>query len=558
MYLGGNVVGEEKITVTIGGKDFEVEAGTRLDALTKKAAPSENGPYLGAWVDHTLTELTGTVTRSCNVRFVDIGDKEGNLMYARSLCLVFVRAARELFRDARITIEYSVNGGLYAEIHAPIKHKDVVALEARMRAIVREDSPFVRRTVSKEEAMAIFEKDGQMDKVRLLSYRPFDYFNLYENGGYKDYFYGLMAPSTGYLKQFRIFASYPGVILYYPRHDRDYAPEKFKKEPKLSAVFREAKRWARILGCENVCDLNELVDNGGIGEFIRVNEALHEKKNIEIAENCCKDEGEKRLILIAGPSSSGKTTFAQRLSIHLRVLGKRPVSISVDNYYKSRSDIPLDEDGKPDLEHLNAIDVQRFNEQLLALLQGEEVELVRYDFATGRHVPGRTLRLTPDQPIIVEGIHGLNPGLTPMLTDDMKYKIYITALTHLNLDDHNRISSNDCRLIRRLVRDSKYRSASGEITLEMWESVQKGEQRFIFPFLGEADMVFNSMLVYELAVLKKYALPLINAVDAQSPYFNEAARLRKFLNYFTSLRDESDIPTTSILREFIGSSCFIY
>jgi len=289
-----------------------------------------------------------------------------------------------------------------------------------------------------------------------------------------------------------------------------------------------------------------------------VNEALHEKKIIEIAENCCKNEGEKRLILIAGPSSSGKTTFAQRLSIHLRVLGKRPVSVSVDNYYKDRSRVPLDEDGKPDLEHLDAIDVQQFNEQLLALLQGEEVQLIRYDFGIGRHVPGRTIRIAPDQPIIVEGIHGLNPGLTPMLPDDMKYKIYITALTHLNLDDHNRIFSTDCRLIRRLVRDSKFRSASGEKTLEMWESVQKGEKRFIFPFFEEADAIFNSMLVYELSVLKKYALPLINAVDAQSPYFNEAARLRKFLNYFLALKDESDIPTTSILREFIGSSCFIY
>jgi uridine kinase len=550
-------VGNEKITVTIDGKDFETEAGTRLDALVKRAAPSNNGPYLGAWVDNTLTELTGQVTRSCSVRFIDIKEKEGNLMYARSLCFVFIRAARGLFPGVRVTIEHSVNGGVYAEIHAPTKQRDIAALEAKMRQIVEEDSAFVRRTVTREEAMALFEKDGQMDKVRLLSYRPFDYFNLYENGGIADYFYGLMVPSTGYLKQFRLFSSYPGVIIYYPRYDRDYAPDKFRREPKLSAVFREAKRWARILNCENVCDLNDLVDSGGISDFIRVNEALHEKKIIEIAENCCKDEG-KRLILIAGPSSSGKTTFAQRLTIHLRVLGKRPVSVSVDNYYKCRADIPADEDGKPDLEHLKAIDVEQLNEQLLGLLQGEEVAMQRYDFALGRHVPGRTLRIEPDQPIIVEGIHGLNPDLTPLLPDDMKFRIYVTALTQLNLDDHNRISSTDCRLIRRLVRDSKFRSSSGENTLDMWKSVKKGEKRFIFPFHREADMIFNSMLVYEFAVLKKYALPLINAVDAQSPYFNEAARLRKFLNYFISLKDESDVPTTSILREFIGSSCFIY
>lgn len=548
----------QKIMVKLNGKEQEVASGSTLLELAQMAAPSASGPYVGAWVDSTLSELTSRITKPCEVRFIDMLDIEGNLMYMRSLCFVFIRAARELFGDARVTIEHSVGGGLYAEIHAPLKSKDVEAVEARMHAIVEEDSPFVRHTVSREEAMALFEKDGQLDKVRLLAYRPFDYFNLYENGGIEDYFYGLMVPSTGYLTQFRLFAYYPGIVIYYPRHDAEYAPEKYRKEPKLSAVFREAKRWSRILSCENVCDLNELVDTGGISEFIRVNEALHEKKIIEIAENCCRNEGERRLILVAGPSSSGKTTFAQRLSIHLRVLGKKPVSISVDNYYKNRADIPPDEDGKPDLEHIEAIDVQRFNDHLLALLQGEEVELWQYDFASGMHVPGRRLKIQPDQPLIVEGIHGLNPDLTPMVPDDIKFKVYVSALTQLNLDDHNRISSTDCRLIRRLVRDSKFRASDAEKTLSMWASVQKGEKRFIFPFLGEADMIFNSTLVYELAVLKKYALPVVNAVNEDSAFFNETRRLRKFLNYFVSMEDETDIPTTSIMREFIGSSCFVY
>jgi len=287
-----------------------------------------------------------------------------------------------------------------------------------------------------------------------------------------------------------------------------------------------------------------------------VNEALHEKKIIEAAEEITREGKEKRLILIAGPSSSGKTTFAQRLSIHLRVLGKRPVSISVDNYYRSRGEIPRDALGMPDLEHIDAIDVSLFNEQIFALFQGAEVELPRFDFQLGRRVPGPKLQISSQQPIIVEGIHGLNPALTPIIPDDIKYRIYVSALTQLNLDDHNRIPGTDCRLLRRLVRDQKFRNSSAERTLGMWESVRRGEERFIFPFQEEADMIFNSTLVYEIAVLKKYALPVIETVQEQSEHFSEASRLRKFLNYFTALEDESDIPITSILREFIGESCF--
>jgi uridine kinase len=547
---------EEAVLVEYDGKRHEVKIGTTLQSLAGQAKPSNRGPYVAARVNGVLAELTNKIYKPCTVQFIDSMDKEGNLMVLRGLCFVLVRAARELFAGARVTIEHSLGGGLYAEIHTKISSHDVEALEKRMHEIAEEDSPFVRHTVSTEEAMELFERDGQPDKVRLLAYRPFDFFRLYENGGVQDYFYGLMVPSTGYLKEFRLFSHYPGVVLCHPRPDRAQVPEELKKEPKLSTVYREAKHWASILNCENVCDLNDMVKTGQIGDFIRVNEALHEKKIIEAAEEITREGKEKRLILIAGPSSSGKTTFAQRLSIHLRVLGKRPVSISVDNYYRSREEIPRDAFGMPDLEHIDAIDVSLFNEQIFALFQGAEVELPRFDFQLGRRVPGPKLQISSQQPIIVEGIHGLNPALTPIIPDDIKYRIYVSALTQLNLDDHNRIPGTDGRLLRRLVRDQKFRNSSAERTLGMWESVRKGEERFIFPFQEEADMIFNSTLVYEIAVLKKYAVPVIETVQEQSEHFSEAARLKKFLNYFTTLEDESDIPTTSILREFIGESCF--
>ena len=547
---------KEKVLIEIDGQTHEVKVGTLLSELTELQEPSPYGPYVGARVNGVLCELTNKIYKPCTVHFIDGTDKEGHLMVIRSLCFLFIRAARELFEDARVTIEHSLGGGLYAEIHTKTQSGDINRLEARMREIVEEDSPFKRMTVSREEAIELFERDGQRDKVRLLEYRSFNFFRLYENGGIQDYFYGLMVPSTGYIRGFKLHSYYPGVVICYPGMDGKQTPGSFHKEPKMAAAYREAKLWASILNAENVCDLNDMVATNRIGEFIRVNEALHEKKIIRAAEEICKDDMGKRLILIAGPSSSGKTTFAQRLSIHLRVLGKRPVSISLDNYYKSRDLVPLDAFGKPDLEHIDAIDVKLLNDHIFGLFEGAEVELPLFDFLQGKRVPGEKLRITPDQPLILEGIHGLNPSLTPMIPDEMKYRIYISALTQLNLDDHNRIPSTDGRLLRRLVRDHQFRASDAERTLSMWDSVRAGEEHFIFPYQEEADMIFNSTLVYEIAVLKKYAVPIIETVSEQSVYADEAARLRKFLNYFISLEDETDVPTTSILREFIGNSCF--
>lgn len=545
----------EKVLVKIDGRERDIEIGTSLEDLADSMPKSKNR-YIGARVNGVISELHNRIYKSCEVEFVDILDKEGNRMYMRSLCFVYLRAVRELFGKTRVTIEHSVGGALYTEIHTSITEDDIISLEKRMQEIIEENSAFVGRTVSREEAIELFKEDGQNDKVRLLKYRPFDYFRLYKNGEIEDYLYGLMAPSTGYVSEFKLFSYYPGIIIYYPRSGIEYHPERFNRKHKLSYVYREAKRWASILNCENVCDLNEMIQKEKIGDFIRVNEALHEKKIIEIASQICESSTAKRLVLIAGPSSSGKTTFAQRLMVHLRVLGKRPVAISLDNYYKNNYEIERDENGEQDLENINAIDVKLFNEQLSMLFEGEEVEIPRYDFTTGRRTKGELLKIDDDQIIIVEGIHGLNPDLTLSIEKDIKFKIYISALTQLNIDDHNRIPSTDCRLLRRLVRDYKYRAASGEKTLSMWQSVRAGEEKFIFPFQEESDAIFNSTLVYEIAILKNMALPIINDVSEKSEYYYEATRLRKFLNYFSSFNDVCDIPNNSIMREFIGGSCF--
>ncbi len=547
----------EKVLVKIDGHERDIEIGTSLEDLADRITKSSNKRYIGARVNGVISELHNRIYKSCEVEFVDMLDKEGNRMYMRSLCFVYLRAVRELFGKTRVTIEHSVGGALYTEIHTSISEDDIISLENRMREIIEENSAFVGRTVSREEAIELFKEDGQNDKVRLLKYRPFDYFRLYKNGEIEDYLYGLMAPSTGYVSEFKLFSYYPGIIIYYPRRGIEYHPERFNRKHKLSYVYREAKRWASILNCENVCDLNEMIQKEKIGDFIRVNEALHEKKIIEIASQICESSTAKRLVLIAGPSSSGKTTFAQRLIVHLRVLGKRPVAISLDNYYKNNYEIERDENGEQDLENINAIDVKLFNEQLSMLFKGEEVEIPRYDFTTGRRTKGELLKIDEDQIIIVEGIHGLNPDLTMSIEKDIKFKIYISALTQLNIDDHNRIPSTDCRLLRRLVRDYKYRAASGEKTFSMWQSVRAGEEKFIFPFQEESDAIFNSTLVYEIAILKNMALPIINDVDEKSEYYYEATRLRKFLNYFSSFNDVCDIPNNSIMREFIGGSCFL-
>lgn len=538
---------------------FEFEKGISLEEISKKF--QEKTPYqiVGAIVDNQLKELSYSLTEDCDLKFIDEFSPIGARIYQRSLSFVFIRACMELLSGCKVSVEHSLSKGLYCEVHykREINEKDTARIEQRMREIIEEDVPLTKSRIPVDEAIDIFKEYGQMGKVNLMKYREKPYINIYECGWLKNYFYGYMVPSTGYLKKFKLKFYKPGIIIQLPRKESNGDIPKFEEQPKLFRVFRETENWARILEIDHVASLNDLIVTKKEGEFIRIAEALHEKKIANIADSITEHIDEKKLILIAGPSSSGKTTFSKRLEIQLKVNGLKPVSISLDDYFVDREDTPLDENGEYDFEALHAIDIELFNDHLERILWGEEVEIPTFNFHLGkREYRGHKIKIEKDQPLILEGIHCLNDELTKSIPKDKKFKIYISALTQLNIDEHNRIPTTDTRLIRRLVRDSKYRSNDANRTFSLWPSVRRGEERNIFPFQEEADVMFNSALFYELSVLKKYAEPLLRQVDTTSPYHAEAKRLLKFLNYFVSLEREEDIPRTSILREFIGGGSF--
>ncbi|MTI47013.1 MAG: nucleoside kinase [Firmicutes bacterium] len=425
-----------------------------------------------------------------------------------------------------------------------------------MEKIIKQDIPIERKLVSKDEAIKIFKDMNMEEKVRLLNQRDKDTKHVYNLEGYYDTFYGYLATSTGVIDEFDLKYYHPGVIIQLPRKESDFKIPEFQEQSKLAKIFKEAETWGDILDVGYVSSLNEKILNNSIGDIIRISEALHEKKIANIADKICEDK-DKRLILIAGPSSSGKTTFAQRLAIQLKVNGKKPISISLDDYFVNREDTPIDENGKFDFEALEAIDIKTFNEDLVKILEGEEVEIPTFNFLTGhREYKGKKIKADKDHPIIIEGIHGLNNKLTPSIPQKNKFKIYVSALTQLNIDGHNRIHTTDTRLIRRMVRDKNFRGNDALRTLELWDNVRRGEERNIFPYQEEADVMFNSALVYELAILRKYVEPLLMEIDKSNSFYSESKRLQKFIKYFKSVHEEQEIPCTSIIREFIGGSCF--
>ena len=482
--------------------------------------------------------------------------EEERRIYERSARLILLLALRDVCPGARLRVEHSIGQGVYMSVDGVSLTAALVRrIGERMREIVRADLPIVKSRWSREEAIAYFAQQGQEDTVRLLGYRPFDYFNVYTCGGLSEYFYGDMAPSTGAVASFALRFYYPGMVLLLPGDDLSGPPAPFAERPQLMRTYAEANECSRILQCESAADLNDIIARGDARTFIRVNEALHDKTIAHIAERIIARGA--RIVFVAGPSSSGKTTFANRLSIHLRVSGKQPVAISLDNYYLNRDQIPLGEDGKPDLECLESIDVLLFNEQLVDLLAGREVELPRYSFKTKRREEqGVKLSVTEDQILIIEGIHGLNDRLSADIPSELKFRVYVSALTQLNLDGHNRIRTTDVRLMRRMVRDFRSRHTSALETMEMWDKVREGEEKYIFPFQERADVMFNSSLLYEIAVLKKYAYSMLAVIEEDSPYYVRARRLVKFLNYFRDCDVENEIPPTSILREFIGGCTF--
>ena len=482
---------------------------------------------------------------------------DGMKVYARTLQYVFIKATLDLFKDAKIVIQHSIDKGIFGEIHkiTPLDEEDINKIKNRMKEIVNKNIPINKVKVKREKAIDIFKSYGMDDKVLLLEQVNFESVSLYELDGRYDYFYGYMAQSTGVIKAFDVMYYDPGFILRYPLEEDINTLVKFKEQKKLASIFMETERWLNILGVGEVGSLNEKIINGDLASLIMTSEALHEKKIAEIADKIF-NRRDTRIVLIAGPSSSGKTTFANRLAIQLRVNGLIPIPISLDDYFVNREDTPIDEDGEYDFETIQSVDIKLFNEQLREILKGNEVELPTFNFLTGkREWIGNKIKLPQNGVVIIEGIHGLNPILTSEIDDKYKFKIYISALTQLNLDNHNRISTTDVRRIRRIVRDHLSRGHEAEDTLKMWPKIKRGEQKNIFVYQEETDVMFNSTLVYELCVLKKAALEELNKIDEDNTIYNEAKRLKSFLGFFKEI-DYDLVPQNSILREFIGGSIF--
>ncbi len=542
-----------------GGKREQVPLGDDLLTISRRFQTHFPSTVVAATIDNELKELNYRPEKGGRLEFLDLYHPEGMRIYHRSLTFLLIAAAKEMFPQGRLSIEHSLGKGLYCELHkkTPLTKKEVEKLELRMRELVEADVPFPKEQLPLEEAISYFRQEGYEDKVRLLKYREKPYLNVYSCDRVKEYLYGYLIPSSGYLKTFSLQYHMPGLVLRFPD---DHAPDlipPYVEQPKLFSIFRESEKWCDIMGVATVGALNDHIGAGKGEELVRLAEALHEKKVAQIADMICNREDQIRLILIAGPSSSGKTTFAQRLSIQLRVNGLRPVSISLDDYFVDREQTPRNEEGQLDFEALEAIDLGLFNEQLTAMIQGEEVEVPCYNFKLGkRENRGHRVQVGYSQPIIIEGIHGLNERLTSSVPRDKKFKVYISALTSLNIDQHNRIPTTDGRIIRRIVRDSQFRGHDAGTTIKLWPLVRRGEEKNIFPFQEEADVMFNSALIYELAVLKKYAEPLLESVDPTKPEYLVAKRLLKFLKCFLTL-DHVEIPCTSILSEFIGGSCLI-
>ena len=542
--------------------DFEemvVEKGTTIESICKKLEDKLPYRILAARVNNKTEELGQQLHRECKVELLDMRTQQANLIYQNSLCLIYLKAIEDVLGHVEVDIENSLNKGLYTEIKGPqpVSAKDIKNIQNRMWELVDADLPIVRETLSREEAIAQFEKTGCPEKTALLcADQRRKNFPFYSLDGYKDFFYGLMVPSTGYIRHFQLVKYKRGVLLRFPHPSNpDVIPE-YVDEKMLYKTFGEQSRWGKLMGINYVSDLNKKIEEGGFKEIVQLSEALHEKRIVEIADMIVKQK--KRIILIAGPSSSGKTTFAQRLCIQLRVNGLQPLYMGTDDYFVEREETPLDEYGEKDYENLGAVDIHLFNQNINDLLAGRTVDMPSFNFLTGKKEYGRRITsIKGSQPIVIEGIHALNEKLTEELPQEQKFKIYISPLTQLNIDSHNRIVTTDHRMLRRMVRDFKYRGHSAQNTIASWPKVRAGEDKNIFPYSNEADVLFNSVHLYELCVLKKYAEPLLEAITPEEPEYSDAARMLDFLRFFRTVEDDSAIVNNSILREFIGGSVFV-
>lgn len=546
-----------KVIIENTGSTLFIPEGKTLAELGKIIFADNK--YIAAWSDNRLKDLSYRIFSPRSIRFVETCSSEGMRIYARSLFFLLQKAVGDVMAQANLRMMHPVGRGFYCEIEGlgVIKQQMVDSIKQRMFQLAEMDLPFVRSKISMAEAIEMYERQGAVDKLQLLETRPQFFVTIYNLAGLNGYFYGAMAPSTGYLRTFDIQPFGEGMVVLMPRKEDLSKVEIMCLQPKLFDIFRQNKEWVKILGVHSVGNLNHRVMHGEGGELIKIGEALQEKNFARIADTIY-ERGNVRLILIAGPSSSGKTSFSKRLAIQLRVLGLDPHLISMDNYFVDREHTPRDESGNYDFECLEAVDIEGFNQDLNRLIQGEVVELCKFSFHEGkRYFDGQTMQLGNRSIIIVEGIHALNPGLTPDIDDNIKFRIYASALTTLSLDNMNAIPTTDNRLLRRMVRDHKYRSRTAQQTINGWQSVRRGEDKHIFPYQEQADVMFGTSLFFEFPILKKYALPILGEVPMNSPEYAEAYRLISFLNYFVEMSD-NELPPNSILREFIGGSSFEY
>ena len=535
--------------------------GITLEEIKDDFKVKLDNPILGALVNNKVKELSFVFVKNKKVEFIDYSHPDGLRLYVRSLFFILVAAVKEVFPEVKLKMMHGISRGYYCELAGldrVITDSDVFAIKSEMQQLVNRNIPFEKVGLPTEEAAEICRKQNLRYKAKLFEQQGALFTYIYFMGDQANYFFGHQVPSTGYLKVFDLVLYYDGLLLRIPNPVKFSEVQPYSAHDKLFEIFQEHKDWAEILNVPNVANLNENSMNGLSGDIIKISEALHEKKIAEIANLIFEKRERVKIVLIAGPSASGKTTFSKRLMVQLAVNGLKPTMISLDDYFVDRELTPKDEKGEYDFEAIEAIDIEYFNNQLIQLFAGELVELPKFNFTVGQKFPsGKRLQLQEGSILIVEGIHGMNPGLIPHISPENTFKIFLSALTQISIDDQNHISTTDNRLIRRMIRDSKYRNYTAQDTIRRWPSVRAGEDKNIFPYQENADIMFNSALIYELAVLKKYAEPLLKAVTESQPEFSESNRLLKFFSYFKAI-DDQEIPPTSLIREFLGGSSFTY
>lgn len=561
LYGKLNIIMEQtvKISCKNNGKSYDVPTGSKLEQLWQQTGLHMDFGPINARVNNKVEGMHYRVYNPKEVEFLDITSSSGRRTYTRTLFFILCKAAHDLFESCRVAIDIPVSNGYYVDLQLgrPVTLDDVGLLRERMNELISQALPIRRFETTTEEAIRMFEREDSQSKVKLLRSHGALYTTYYDLDGYKDYFYGAMLTNTSQIYLFGLEKYYDGLLLRLPSPESPAELNEMVMQDKMFGIFKEHHHWQNILGLRTVGDLNEIIDKGYASQLIQIGEALQEKKISQIADDICRHKG-IRMVLISGPSSSGKTTTCKRLSVQLAVNGIRPVPISLDDYFLNRDATPRDANGDFDFEHLHALNLPLLNEHLSALFRGEEVELPRYDFPTGTsQKSGRRLQLKAGEILVVEGIHALNPELTAQIPEELKYRVYASALTTILLDNHNYVPTTDNRLLRRIIRDHKYRGISAKETIRRWPSVRNGENRWIFPYQENADQMFNTAMLFELAVIKRQAEPLLEQVPENCVEYAEAYRLRKFLGYIRPI-PEDQLPPTSLLREFLGGSSFTY